>query len=261
MDPILFGFLITAVFAVVFLILVNIYLYREHHKEYKRKDVSTQTIRQQCTTVSTHTIQTTKQEKGHQYPKKRTLFVDQGCDAQPVPHGAVVTEQVKELRATQSNLQDYMRHLYSRSNTDLEKFMKEVLEQSIIQCQMFQAHRDDLLTRLDTLKEEIQRVWRDTQTDLHKVQETVQYKVQRSTHNIVHQLLSIPPPPPPPPRPWLYLPYGCQTRLGEAYKERKACQDHFWSQRCQMNVIVVTDVEQEEGATQKKEQEDAQSLD
>ena len=154
-----------------------------------------------------------------------------------------------------------MRHLYSRSNTDLEKFTKEILEQLIIQCQAFQAHRDDLLTRLNTLQEEIQRVRKDTRTDLHKVQEMVQYEVQRGTHNVVHQLLSIPPPPPPPPRPWLYLPYSRQTRSREAYTKSKAHQDHFWSQRCQMNAIVAPDVEPEEGATQEKEQEDAQSLD
>ena len=47
MDPILFGFLITAVLAVIFLIIVNIYLYIEYNRVHKRKDSSTQTIRKQ----------------------------------------------------------------------------------------------------------------------------------------------------------------------------------------------------------------------
>ena len=117
------------------------------------------------------------------------------------------------------------------------------------------------MARFNNLQAEIQWVRKDTQTDLHKIQETVQYEVRSSTHNVVHQLLSIPPPPPPPPRPWLYLPYGQQTRSGEAYSERKACQDHFWSQRCQMNAIIVPEVEPEEAADKEKEQEDDQTLD
>ena len=101
-----------------------------------------------------------------------------------------------------------MSHLYSRTNTDLERFTKEVLEQSVTQCHTFQAHRDDLLARNDILKADIQKIRKDTQLDLHKIQETIKYEVRSSTHNVVHQLLSIPPPPPPPPRPCLYLPYG-----------------------------------------------------
>ena len=104
-----------------------------------------------------------------------------------------------------------------------------------MQCQTLQAVRDETITTLNTLKgvlrEDIHRACLDTQTDLHKVQETVHDEVQRSTHNVVQQLLSIPPPPPPPPRPWLYLPYGRQTRSGEAYQACKARQEYFWSRK------------------------------
>ena len=210
-------------------------------------------------TVSTHTTQIESQEKGNQFPEARTVVVERGCDAQTVPYGAVITEQIQELRDTQVRLQDYMSHLYNRTNTDLERFTKEVLELSVTQCQTFQAHRDDLLAQNDILKANIQKIRKDTWTYLHKIQETIKYEVRSSTHNVVHQLLSIPPPPPPPPRPWLYLPYGQHTRSGEGYAECKARQDHFWSQRRQMNAIA-PEVEQEttEDDTQ---QEDDQSLD
>ena len=137
-----------------------------------------------------------------------------------VPYGAVITEQIQELRDTQVRLQDYMSHLYNRTNTDLERFTKEVLELSVMQCQTFQAHRDDLLARNDILRADIQKICKDTRTDLHKIQETIKYEVRSSTHNVIHQLLSIPPPPPPPLRPWLYLPYGRHTRSGEGYAEQ-----------------------------------------
>ena len=137
----------------------------------------------------------------------------------------------------QQRLQDYMSHLYSRTNTDLERFTKEILQQAVIQTQQFQVHHDDLLARLENLQTEVQKVHKENKTDLYKLQETVKYEACSSTHNVVRQLLSIPPPPPPPPRPWLYLPYGRHTRSSEAHAERKARQDNFWSHRRQMNII------------------------
>ena len=144
-----------------------------------------------------------------------------------------------------------MSHLYSRTNTDLERFTKDILEQAVTQCQQLQAHRDDLLARFETLQTEIRQVRTDTKTDLYKLQETVKYEACSSTHNVVQQLLSIPPPPPRPPRPWLYLPYGRQTRSSDSYAERKARQDHFWSQQRQMNAITP----ENEGETNKKKEE------
>ena len=211
--------------------------------------------------MSTHTTQIENQEKGNQFPEARTVVVERGCDAQMVPYGAVITEQIQELRDTQVHLQDYMSHLYNRTNTDLEKLTKEILELSVTQCQTFQAHHDDLLARNDILKADIQKIRKDTRTDLHKIQETIKYEVCRSTHNVVHQLLSIPLPPPPPPRPWLYLPYGRHTRSGERYAERKAHQDHFWSQRRQMNAIAPEVEQDQETAENDTQQEDDQSLD
>ena len=201
--------------------------------------------------------------KDSNFPEAKTIVVERGCDAQPVPFGAVITEQIQELRETQTSLQDYMSHLYSWTNTDLERFTKEILELSVTQCQTLQAHRDDLLARNDILKADIQKIRKDTRTDLHKIQETIKYEVRSGTHNMVHQLLSIPLPPPPPPRPWLYLPYGRHTRSGEGYAERKARQDQFWSQRCQLNAIA-PDGEQEqeqETAENDPQPEDDQSLD
>ena len=170
-----------------------------------------------------------------------TFLVTAVVAALPLPKGAVITEQIQELRDTQQRLQDYMSHLYSRTNTDLERFTKGILEQAVTQCQQLQAHHDDLLERFETLQTEVQKVRKETKTDLYKLQETVKYKACSSTHNVVRQLLSIPPPPPPPPRPWLYLPYGRHTRSGEAHTERKARQDNFWSQRRQMNTITPED--------------------
>ena len=92
----------------------------------------------------------------------------------------------------------------------------------------------------------------------------VQYEVQHSTHNVVHQLLSIPPPPPPPARPWLYLPYGRQMRSERGIcRMQGSAKTTFGVERRQMNAIIVaTEVEPEEGAgLKKKEQEDTQSLD
>ena len=258
MDPILSAFLVAAVVAISFLVIVNIYIYVEYYKVQKSKDSSTQTVSNSYQTVSTHTTNIESQEKGYQFPETKTIVVNRGCDAQPIPKGAVITEQIQELRDTQQRLQDYMSHLYSRTNTDLERFTKEILEQAVTQCQMFQAHRDDLLARFDILQAEIQKVRKESRTDLYKLQETVQYEVRSGTHNVVHQLLSIPPPPPPPPRPWLYLPYGRHTRSGEVHAERKAQQDHFWSQRRQMNTIVP---EEEDTVNKEKKQEDDQSLD
>ena len=145
MDPILSVFLVAAVVAIGFLIIANIFIYVEYNKVQKNTDSSTQTVSTQYQTVSTHMVQIKNQEKGYQFPEARTVVVKKGCDAQPVPHGTVITEQIQELRATQAHLQEYMSHLYSRMNTDLERFTKEILEQSVTQWQTFQAHRDDLL--------------------------------------------------------------------------------------------------------------------
>ena len=255
MDPILSAFLVAVVVAVSFLVVANIYIYVEHYKVQNSKDSSTQTVSNSYQTVSTHMTNVQSQEKGYQFPETKTTVVSRGCDAQPLPKGAVITEQIQELRDTQQRLQDYMSHLYSRTNTDLERFTKEILEQAMTQCQMFQAHRDDLLARFDILQAEIQKVRKETRMDLYKLQETVKYEVCSGTHNVVHQLLLIPPPPPPP---WLYLPYGRHTRSGEAHAERKVRQDHFWSQRRQMNTITPED---EDTVNKEKEQEDDQSLD
>ena len=258
MDPILSAFLVAAVVAISFLVIVNIYIYVEYYKVQEIKDSCTQTVSNSYQTVSTHTTKIENQEKGYQFPEAKTIVVDRGCDAQPLPRGAVITEQIQELCDTQVRLQEYMSHLYSRTNTDLERFTKEILEQSVMQCQTFQAHRDDLLVRFDILQADIQKSRKETRTDLHKIQETIQYEVCSGTHNVVHQLLSILPPPPPPLRPWLYLPYGQHTRSGEVHAERKAPQDHFWSQRRQMNAIAP---EEEDAANKEMEQEDDQSLD
>ena len=261
MDPILSAFLVAVVVAISFLVIANINIYVEYHHVQKSEDGCTQMISTCYQTVSTHTTQIESQDKANQFPETKTIVVERGCDAQPVPHGAVITEQIQELRDTQVRLQDYMSHLYSRTNTDLERFTKEVLEQSVTQCQMLQAHRDDLLARNDILKADIQKIRKNTQTDLHKIQETIKYEVRSSTHNVVYQLLSIPPPPPPPLRPWLYLPYGRHTRSGEAHAERKARQDQFWSQRRQMNAIVLEAEQEEETAENDPQQEDDPSLD
>ena len=261
MDPILSAFLVTAVVAISLLVIANIYIYVEYYNVQKNEDSCTQTVSTHYQTVSTHTTQFEHQEKGNQFPEARTIVVERGCDAQPVPYGAVITEQIQELRDTQVRLQDYMSHLYRWTNTDLERFTKEVLELSVMQCQTFQAHRDDLLARNDLLKDDIQKIRKDTRTDLHKIQETIKYEVRSSTHNVVHQLLSIPPPPPPPPRPWLYLPYGRHTRSREGYAERKARQDRFWSQRHQMSAIAPEVEQEEETAENDTQQEDDQSLD
>ena len=60
---------------------------------------------------------------------------------------------------------------------DLERFTKEVLELAVMQCQTFQTHREDLITRNDALKADIQNIRKDTRTDLHKIQETIKYEV------------------------------------------------------------------------------------
>ena len=261
MDPILSAFLVAAVVAISFLCIANIYIYADYRNGQKNKDSGTQTVNTYHQTVSTHTAAMTCQEKGNQFPEAKTIVTERGCDAQPIPYGAVITEQIQELRTTQENLQDYMSHLYSRTNTDLERFTKEVLELSVTQCQTLQAHRDDLLVKNDILTKEIQKIRKDTRTDLHKIQETIKYEVRSSTHNVVHQLLSIPPPPPPPPRPWLYLPYSRHTRSGEAYAERKARQDQFWSQRRQMNAIAPEEDQEQKTAESDPQPEDDQSLD
>ena len=259
MDPVLIAFLVAAVVAVSFLAAANIYLYSEHYRAQNSKDSSTQTVRNSYQTVSTHTTNVQSHEKGYQFPETKTSSCQsEGATHKLLPKGAVITKQIQELRDTQQRLQDYMSHLYSRTNIDLERFTKEILEQAVTQCQTFQAHRDDLLTRFDNLQAEIQKVRKETRTDLYKLQETVKYEACSSTHNVVHQLLSIPPPPPLPPRPWLYLPYGRCTRSSEAHAERKARQENFWSQRRQMTTIKP---EEEDSANQEKEQEDDQALD
>ena len=237
MDPILITFLVTAVVAVSFLVLANCYIYMKYYKVRNHQDRDTQTTTATYQTVSTHTTPIVCDEKESQFPDAKTLLVSRGCDALPLPKGAVITEQIQELWDTQQRLQDYMLHLYSRTNTDLERLTKEILEQAVTQGQQFQAHRDDLLARLENLQTEVQKVRKENKTDLYKLQETIKYEACSSTHNVVRQLLTIPPPPPPPPRPWLYLPYGRHTRSSEAHTERKARQDSFWSHRRQMNII------------------------
>ena len=237
MDPLLIAFLVTAVVAVSFLVIANCYIYMKHYKVQTHQDHGTQTITATYQTVSTHTTPILYDEKESQFPEAKTIVVSRGCDALPLPKGAVITEQIQELQDTQQHLQDYMLHLYSRTNTDLERFTKGILEQAVAQGQQLQVHRDDLLARLENLQTEVQKVRKESKTDLYKIQETVKYEACSSTHNVVRQLLSIPPPPPLPPRLWLYLPYGRHTRSSEAHAERKARQDNFWSQRRQMNTI------------------------
>ena len=223
------------------------------------KNNSTQTISATYQTVSTHTTKIQCNEKGYQFPESKTVVVSRGCDALPLPKGAVITEQIQELRDTQQRLQDYMSHLYNRTNTDLERFTKGILEQAVTQCQQFQTHRADLLARFEILQTEVQKVRKETKTDLYKLQETVKYEACSSTHNIVRQLLSIPPPPPPPPKTVVVSsirqthPVWCK-----AHAERKARQDNFWSQRRQMNTITpenedAQDKEQEQQHDQLRE--------
>ena len=104
------------------------------------------------------------------------------------------------------------------------------------------------------IKEDICSLQVETQNNLHKLQESLYYEVQRSTNSVVQQLLTIPPLPP---RPWLYLPYGRQTRSNEAYRERKARQDRFWSHHRQATEVQQTELPD----NPPPESEDAQSLD
>ena len=254
MDPILITFLVTAVVAVSFLVLANCYIYVKHYTVRAHKNNSTQTISTTYQTVSTHTTTIQSEEKGFQCPESKTVTVSRGCDMLPLPKGAVITEQIQELRDTQQRLQDYMSHLYSRTNTDLERFTKGILEQAVAQGQQFQALTEVVQARFETLHTEIQKVRKENKTDLHKLQETVKYEACSSTHNVVRQLLSIPLPPPPPPRPWLYLPYGRHTRSSEAHAERKARQDNFWSQRRRMHAIM-PEVEDEQDKEQEQQQD------
>ena len=169
MDPILSSFLVAAGVAISFLIIANIYIYVKYHKVPKNEDRCMQTVTTQYRTVSTHTIQAENKERGNQFPEVKTLLVERGCDAQPVPYGTVIMEQIQELRDIQVRLQDYMSHLYSWTNTDLERFTKEVLELAVMQCQTFQTQRDDLLARNDVLKADIQKIRKEMRTDLHKI--------------------------------------------------------------------------------------------
>ena len=104
------------------------------------------------------------------------------------------------------------------------------------------------------IMEDICSLQTEIQNNLHKLQESLYYEVQRSTNSVVQQLLTIPPPPP---RPWLYLPYGRQTRSSEAYRVRKACQDTFWSHRRQATAVQPPEIPEQPPL----ENEDAQSLD
>ena len=113
MDPILITFLVTAVVAVSFLVIVNCYIYTKHYKVRTHNNNSTQTITTTYQTVSTHTTKVQCNEQGYQFPETKTVVVSRGCDALPLPKGAVITEQIQELWDTQQRLQDYMSHLYS----------------------------------------------------------------------------------------------------------------------------------------------------
>ena len=113
MDPILSAFLVAAGVAISFLIIVNIYIYVEYYNVHKYADACTQTVSTQQLTVSTHTTQIEHQEQGNQFPETRTTVVERGCDAQPVPYGAVITEQIQELRDIQVRLQDYMSPIFT----------------------------------------------------------------------------------------------------------------------------------------------------
>ena len=76
MDLILSAFLVAAVVAISFLVVVNIYIYVEYSNVQKNEDSCTQTVSTYYQTVSTHTTQIESQEKGNQFSEARTVVVE-----------------------------------------------------------------------------------------------------------------------------------------------------------------------------------------
>ena len=256
MDPVLFTFLTAAAVAIIILATAHLYIYLIQRKT--TKDNFTQTNIKCYRTASTFTQKKQFRSTGSQVLEKKCETKDQGCDANIIPYGATVTEQVKEYRRSHNNLEEVFVAQYRQLEIQVEQFTKDNLEQSIHQCTGFQKTREDIAQQLEqfsaNIKEEIRSLQVDTQNNLHKLQESLYYEVERSTNSVVQQLLTIPPPPP---RPWLYLPYGRQTRSNEAYRECKACQDRFWSHHRQATEIQTTETPDDPPP----ESEDAQSLD
>ena len=257
MDPLFNCYSLMATIATILLPIVCLCICSLRRVKTTR-DSYTQTNTKQHKTAGTSTPQKRYKSIANQVPEKRCILKDQGCEACIIPYGATVMEQIREYRKSHTNLEEVIAANHRHLEIQIERFTKDVLEQSIRECTNFQHNREDVVRRLDqiteTIKEDIHKIQTETQNNLHKLQESLYYEVQRSTNVVVQQLLTIPPPPP---RPWLYLPYSQQTQSQEAHRERKARQDCFWSHQRQVNTVQPAEpVDQSP-----PESEDAQTLD
>ena len=131
------------------------------------------------------------------------------------------TEQIEIFWKSETNLQDFINTKYSDIELQIQRFTKDILEHTAQQYKILETNRNEIIQQQREIQKalaaDIQNFRGQTQENLRKVQESLCYKVQHSTNNIVHQLLSILLLPPPPPRLWLYLPYGRHTRSSEAH--------------------------------------------
>ena len=259
MDPLTLLFISTAVCATVFLVLAHFFIYITTTKV-QTIDSTTQTRSQKCISTYTSPHVNETQTIGLQFPEKPCETIETGCDASSTCYGSIATEQIEIFRESQTHLEDLINDRYSGIELQIQRFTKDILEHTVQQYKVFKENREEIIQQHCHLQRDltaqIQNFRGQTQENLRKVQDSLDCEVQRSTNNIVHQLLSIPPPPPlPPQRPWLYLPYGCQTRSAEAYQEWRARQNHFWALRWQANTISTDVMETPE------EGEDAQYLD
>ena len=230
MDPLLLFFISTAVCATLVLVMAHLFIYIKNNTT-TVIDNTTQTQLLMCTSTQTSMRASYTQTKGLQVPDKKNKMVNKGCDASSTRYSSTATEQIKIFQESETKLQDLIKTKHSDIGLQIQRFTKDILEQTAQQYQILETIRNEIIQQQSEIQKvlvtDIRNFRTITQDNLCKVQESLCYEVHCCTNNIVHQLLSIPPPPPPPLRPWLYLPYGRHTRSSEAHQECRAQQNLF----------------------------------
>ena len=104
-------------------------------------------------------------------------------------YGSTATEQIEIFRKSEANLQDFINTKYSDIELQIQRFTKDILEHTTQQYKIFETNRNEIIQQQREIQKalavDIQNFCGQTQENLCKVQESLRYKVQRSTNNII----------------------------------------------------------------------------
>ena len=180
MDPLLSFFICMAVIATIILLAAHLFIFLTHTTV--KTNSTTQTIVKTSTSSETSMDRQCNKTIGLQVPENKSETADQGCDAGSTRYRAMATEQIQAFRESHNQLQDFVNAKCGNLELQLQRFTKNMLEQSVTECQMLELIREDILRKQQQFQSdittEIQSFKAQTQDNLQKLQESLYYEVQ-----------------------------------------------------------------------------------